>query len=74
MQVVTLGEIRPATRLLNASIGHWKLLWNDVKEYVRACEVCQRTNDAKFVKEAAPLHPIPVKPKVWRQVCLIWWQ
>ena len=28
--------------------------------------------DAKFVKETAPLHPIPVKPKVWRQVCLIY--
>ncbi len=47
---------------------YWKLLWKDVHEYVRTCEVCQRTNDAKFVKEAAPLHPIPVKPEVWRQV------
>ena len=57
-----------------AECFYWKLLWNDVKEYVRTCEVCQRTNDAKFVKEAASLHPVPVKPKVWRQVRLILWQ
>ena len=29
-------------------------MWNDVKEYVRTCSVCQTTNDAKLVKEAAP--------------------
>ena len=49
---------------------HWKMLWKDVETYVRTCSVCQTTNDAKFMKEAAPLHPIPVKAEVWRQVCL----
>ena len=47
---------------------YWKLLWKHVTDYVRTCAVCQTTNDAKFIKQAAPLHPIPVKPKVWRQV------
>ena len=47
---------------------YWKSLWRDVTDYIKTCEVCQTTNDAKFVKEAAPLHPIPVKPEVWRQV------
>ena len=48
---------------------HWKMLWKDVEEYTKTCSVCQTTNDAKFVKEAAPLHPIPAKAEVWRQVC-----
>ena len=47
---------------------YWKNLWNDVKEYIRTCTVCQTTNDAKFAKQSASLHPIPVKPEVWRQV------
>ncbi len=47
---------------------YWKSLWKDVTSFLKNCEVCQTTNDAKFVKEAAPLHPIPVKPEVWRQV------
>ena len=47
---------------------YWKSMWNDIKEYVRTCSVCQTTNDAKFIKKAAPLHPIHVKPEVWRQV------
>lgn len=46
---------------------YWKALWNDVEHYIRTCEACQRTNDVKFVKEAVPLHPIPVKSKVWNQ-------
>ena len=46
----------------------WKSLWADVDENVKTCPVCQTTNDAKFVKQGAALHPIPVKPKVWRQV------
>lgn len=36
-------------------------MWQDVTDYVQKCDVCQRTNDAMFVKSAAPLHPIPVK-------------
>ena len=46
----------------------WKTLWGDVTKYIRHCETCQRTNDAKFHKSVAPLHPIPVKSKVWNQV------
>ena len=47
---------------------YWKTLWTDVQQYVQQCETCQTTNDAKFEKAAAPLHPIPVKSKVWNQV------
>ena len=47
---------------------YWKLLWDDVEECVRTCNICQRNNDAKFSKQGAALHPIPVKPEVWRQV------
>lgn len=50
---------------------HWKSLWKDVASYVEMCDVCQRTNDVKFMKSAAPLHPIPIKPKVWRQVSVL---
>ena len=49
---------------------YWKSLWTDVKQYVHHCETCQRTNDVKFQKTTAPLHPIPVKSKVWNQVRL----
>ena len=50
---------------------YWKFLWKQVTNYVKSCPVCQTTNDAKFIKHNAPLHPIPVKPKVWRQVSII---
>ena len=43
-------------------------MWSDVQKYVQECQTCQTTNDAKFQKSAAPLHPIPVKSKVWNQV------
>ena len=42
----------------------------DIREYVQSCEKCQRMN-AKFVKSNTTLHPIPVEPKVWRQVSII---
>lgn len=42
-------------------------MWKDVEEYVRTCPTCQMTNDAKFQKAPAPLHPIEVKSKVWHQ-------
>ena len=32
------------------------------------CATCQKINDAKFVKQAVPLHLILVKPKVWRRI------
>ena len=47
---------------------YWKMMWKDVEEYVRTCPTCQMTNDAKFQKAPAALHPIPVKSKVWHQV------
>jgi len=47
---------------------YWKTLWTDVQQHVQQCETCQTTNDAKFQKATAPLHPIPVKSKVWNQV------
>ena len=51
---------------------YWESMTLDIREYVKRCDVCQRCNDAKFVKANAALHPIPVKPKVWQQVlCLV---
>ena len=47
---------------------YWKTLWSDVKNHVQQCQTCQTTNDAKFIKASAPLHPIPVRSKVWNQV------
>ena len=44
---------------------------NDIQNYIKSCDVCPRTNDAKFVKAGCELHPIPVKPKVWNMVYLI---
>lgn len=53
------------TKLQNTSAGSY--CGRSSRNYVKTCEVCQLTNDAKFVKESAPLHPIQVKPEVWRQ-------
>ena len=47
---------------------YWKTIWSDVIDYIKHCDVCQRTNDVKVQKATAPLHPIPVKSKVWKQV------
>ena len=38
----------------------------DIRNYVRSCDVCQCTNDVKFMKTDTCL---PVQPKVWSQVC-----
>ena len=43
---------------------------NDVKEHVRTCNTCQRTNK-KLIKAPAELHPIPVKTKVWYQIGIV---
>ena len=47
---------------------YWEGMAGDIRNYVRSCDVCQRTNDVKFMKTDACLHPIPVQPKVWSQV------
>ena len=47
---------------------YWRTLWTDVNKYVKQCDTCQRTNDVKFQKSSATLHPIPIKSKVWNQV------
>ena len=51
-----------------ASRFYWPLMSQDVRSLVQTCDTCQRTNDGKFSKEAAPLHPIAVRPKVWNMV------
>ena len=43
------------------------MMWKDVEEYIRMCPTCQMTNDVKFQKAPAPLHPIAVRSKVWHQ-------
>ena len=41
---------------------------DDIRSFVRICDTCQRSNDARFVKTDASLHPIPIKSRVWDQV------
>lgn len=43
----------------------WKNMTDDIKDYVKRCDSCQRMN-ARFVKASA----IPVLPDVWKQVRL----
>ncbi len=40
---------------------------DEIKEFVRRCDKCQRMN-AWFEKSNAKLHPVPVQPTVWNQV------
>ena len=47
---------------------YWPEMAKEVREYVASCDICQRTNDGKFVKAAPSLHPIKVEPEVWRMV------
>ena len=46
---------------------YWHDMTNDIKEHVRTCDTCQRTN-RKLSKASAKLHPIPVRSEVWHQV------
>ena len=55
-----------------ASRFYWSSVNEDVRLHIQFCDVCQRTNDVKFVKHSATLHPIPVKLKVWNQVIFCW--
>ena len=47
---------------------YWEGMSNDIKNYIKLCDVCQRMNDVKFVKAKCELHPIPVKAEVWNMV------
>ena len=50
---------------------YWEGISNDIRNYIKGCDVCQRTNDVKFVKAGCELNPIPVKPEVWNMVILM---
>eukprot|EP00731_Ephydatia_muelleri_P010665 Em0005g1251a len=45
----------------------WKNMYEDIKKYVKECDVCQRMNP-KFVKSNAKLHPVPVRAQLWHKV------
>ena len=49
---------------------YWQFMVQEIREYVKCCKQCQQMN-AAFVKTNAKLHPIPVQPKVWHQVCIM---
>ena len=49
---------------------YWPQLSNDVKSLVMRCPKCQLVNEVKFNKESAPLHPVPIHPKVWHRVSI----
>ena len=44
---------------------------DDIKEYVKRCDKCQRVN-AKIAKSGATFHPVPVSPNVWHQVSVVY--
>ena len=50
---------------------YWEGISNDIRNYIKGCDVYQRTNDVKFVKAGCELNPIPVKPEVWNMVILM---
>ena len=45
---------------------YWKGMTNDVHEYCKSCDTCQRTNH-KMTKQQPEFHPIPVTD-VWKQI------
>ena len=47
---------------------YWLDTANEVREYIASCDICQRTNDGKFVKAAPSPNLIAVEPEVWRMV------
>ena len=51
----------------HALVLYWHDMTNDIKEHIRTCDTCQRTNK-KLSKASAELHPIPVRSEVWHQV------
>ena len=51
-----------------ASRFYWPAIDQDIREFIQRCDVCQRTNDAKFTEGEIALHPIRVEPKVCKQV------
>ena len=51
-----------------ASRFYWPQLYNDVKKHIASCISCQHVNEVKFNKVTAPLHPVPIHPKVWHRV------
>ena len=51
----------------------WKNMTEDIKDFVKRCPKCQTMN-ASFNKSNAVLHPVPVEPDVWKQVCQGVWK
>jgi hypothetical protein len=47
---------------------YWPCIENDVKDYIRQCDKCQRQNHLS--KVSAELHPIPVKDRPFDMLCL----
>lgn len=45
---------------------YWKGMTNDVHEYCKSCDTCQRVNP-KMTKQRPELHPIPVTD-IWNQI------
>ena len=48
---------------------YWEHMADDIRQFIKNCETCQRVNDAKFIMVDAALHPIPVKSQVWNHIC-----
>ena len=65
-KVDILAVTKHMRRLLQDSTGPNST--DDVKKHVASCVQWQHVNEVKFHKETAPLHPVPVRPKVWHRV------
>ena len=51
---------------------YWEGMSNDIRNFIKSCDVYQRTNDAKFVKAGCELYPTPMKVEVWNMVNLVY--
>ena len=59
---------RDKTREKVSSRFFWKTQMKDVDEFDKTCDMMfakAPIYGAKFIKTAAPLHPIPIQPSVW---------
>lgn len=61
------GNFRAGMRIANTF--YWDGMKNDVRDYVRACEVCRRIKgDSR--KPSGLMHPLPIPELVWEDITM----
>lgn len=58
---------RDATQKLIKKRYYWPSISNDIKNYIKTCDACQKTNPATL-KVIPDLHSIPVPKQVFKQI------